>query len=681
MKRILTFFICIVFLITPIYARKKVALVLSGGGAKGAAHIGALKVIENAGIPIDIIVGTSMGAIVGALYSVGYTPEQMDSLLTHQDWSYIFSDQVVNNSKLSLDEKMRRSKYLLNVPFKKRPEELLMRGGLLQGRNVNKLLESLMYEYPDSMSYDNLPIPFACVSFDYARGKEVVFHGGVLAQSVRSSMNIPGLFSPFMLDSMALVDGGMVNNYPADIAREMGADILIGIDVADPFKTKDELNSISSIVAQFNNLLGKEKYEANSKLLDINIKSPTYPDYGTLDFDNKTLKKIISIGRDSAINRWSDLIALKQKIGLDEMYLPLRRPHYNLSPFFAHMDGSVSNLSDSLSSERADISESTVNVGGRFDTENITSLIFNTRFKIGNKRPHYFDGTIRLGKHMYGQVDYEFKPFNIWTTTFTYRFASRHQDAYYKGKKLLNMDYFHQFANLTFSRSWRNIRVELSGCWDIYHLNDLLSEGYYQQFYVGNQNFFTYRFRLDYDSYDDPYFPTEGVKWSLQVDDITDDLVTYKYGHFLFMTNLHWSHVYSFHPKWTMINSFDLKGTTRTEVPFFKRNQIGGIYPGIYSNHQIPFAGISHMEVVDNNFASYTFTSRYQFVKNQYFTASTSVAQMSHYLRDFLYEPKVLWGMNIGYSYDSLLGPIDLRVGVSSYTKKGLLYLNVGYVF
>ena len=221
----------VLFLALPALAqeRKKVGVVLSGGGAKGVAHIQALKVIEEAGIPIDYIVGTSMGSIIGGLYSIGYTPQQLDSMVRKQDWMFLLSDRV-KRSAMSLNEREKSEKYVFSFPFTKSPKDAVS-GGIIKGQNLANLFTELTVGYHDSVDFNKLPIPFACVSQNIVNGEQIVFHNGILATAMRASMAIPGVFTPVRKDSMILIDGGMINNYPVDVARSMGADIIIGVDV------------------------------------------------------------------------------------------------------------------------------------------------------------------------------------------------------------------------------------------------------------------------------------------------------------------------------------------------------------------------------------------------------------------------------------------------------------------
>ena len=228
--------------------RKKVAVVLSGGGAKGMAHIGALRVIEKAGIPIDIITGTSMGAIVGGLYAIGYDAHRLDSMVSVQDWSFLLTDKLEAHSPL-LDNRERQNTYFLSKTFMLDRNRISKKsGGMIEGRNLEKLFDRLTDGYHDSIDFNRLPIPFACVATDIVDNSEYVMHSGVLSEAMRSSMAIPGVFSPVRKDSMVLVDGGLRNNFPVDIARQMGADVVIGVTVQEDLKEAYDLKSTSDVL-------------------------------------------------------------------------------------------------------------------------------------------------------------------------------------------------------------------------------------------------------------------------------------------------------------------------------------------------------------------------------------------------------------------------------------------------
>ena len=250
--------------------RKKVAVVLSGGGAKGMAHIGVLKVLEKAGIPVDIVTGTSMGSIIGGLYSIGYNATALDSVARAQDWSYVISDKEDLRNQ-SLRDRLRQYTYVFTtgLTIGKRDKNA---GGLIKGKNLAELFQQLCTGYTDSLDFSkDLPIPFACVATDIIDNSEVDFHSGRLPQAMRSSMSIPGAFSPIRLGDKVLVDGGLKNNYPADIAKEMGADIIIGVTVQGAPKVAEDLGGTMSIISQIVDVNCKNKVEDNLAITDLHM--------------------------------------------------------------------------------------------------------------------------------------------------------------------------------------------------------------------------------------------------------------------------------------------------------------------------------------------------------------------------------------------------------------------------
>ena len=164
------------------------------------------------------------GSIVGGLYAIGYTPEQLDSMVRKQDWTFLLSDRI-KRSAMSLTERERSAKYIVSLPFTKNPKAA-MSGGIIKGQNLANLFSDLTVGYHDSINFNKLPIPFACVSANVVNGDQIVFHDGVLSTAMRASMAIPGVFTPVRKDSMVLVDGGIVNNYPADVAKAWGPILL-----------------------------------------------------------------------------------------------------------------------------------------------------------------------------------------------------------------------------------------------------------------------------------------------------------------------------------------------------------------------------------------------------------------------------------------------------------------------
>lgn len=255
--------------------RPKVALVLGGGGAKGAALVGVLKYVEQAGLPIDMIVGTSIGSIVGGLYSVGYRSAQMDTLFRSQQWHDLLTDRNEAQSRHFLSRK-NGVQYLMGIPIGRQDTLRYSRRGLMMGDSIVAFLDSLI-GVGDSVSFDSLPIPFRCVAVDAKTMTEVVADGGNLPMAMRASMAIPVAFKPVQVDSMVLVDGGVLNNLPVDVAKRMGADFVVAIDLTQNkhpdwnAKTVPELFEGQKWVSWLFRRPDRLKYNANVKAADIYI--------------------------------------------------------------------------------------------------------------------------------------------------------------------------------------------------------------------------------------------------------------------------------------------------------------------------------------------------------------------------------------------------------------------------
>jgi len=288
-------------------ARPRVGLVLSGGGAKGIAHVGALKVIEELGIPFDYIGGTSMGSIVGGLYALGYTSIQLENYVKGADWENVLTDPVLRQH-VSIYEKGERKRYWLQFPVKERKIELPL--GILSGQNVSNLfteLASPAYAQPD---FSKFTIPFLCVATDIESGTEVVLEQGNLVKAMRASMAIPSVFTPEKVDGKRLFDGGLVNNFPANHVRNKGIDILIGVDVSSQDKTK-EINNIYQVMEQVVFMSSMPLNEANKQLCRVLI-TPDIHEYSASSFN--AADSLIIRGERAARLRYNELKMLADQL-------------------------------------------------------------------------------------------------------------------------------------------------------------------------------------------------------------------------------------------------------------------------------------------------------------------------------------------------------------------------------
>ncbi len=306
--------------------RPTVALVLSGGGAKGAAQVGVLKYLEEMDMPVDMVLGTSIGGLLGGLYAVGYRSEDLSALFTTQDWSTILSD-AIPQSYIPYTTKMNHAKYVLTIPFHNAEEVLeekhakqhgslvsSLPSGYANGFNVNNLLSSLTVGYHDSLAFRDLPTPYVCVATDLVSNKAKNWGAGQLKTAMRSTMSIPGLFNPVRTGGMILVDGGTRNNFPADIAKAMGADIIIGIELSDLKAGYDEINNIGDIASQFINMLGKDAFDKNVNIPDVLIK-PVISEFNMLSFNQTAVDTMIVRGYRAAELKRDELLAIRRRLG------------------------------------------------------------------------------------------------------------------------------------------------------------------------------------------------------------------------------------------------------------------------------------------------------------------------------------------------------------------------------
>lgn len=275
--------------------RPRIGLVLSGGGARGAAHVGVLKVLEQLHIPIDAIAGTSMGAVVGGLYASGLSPREIESIMTSLDWQDAFRDRPPRED-LTFRRKQEDQNFLVKFPLGIRGSRIQLPKGLIQGQKLNQTLRRLTLPVATVANFDQLPTPFRAVATDLENGDAVIMNSGDLTSAMRASMSAPGVFSPVERDGRLLVDGGIAENVPIDVAREMGVDILIVVDVGTPLLKRDKLssapvisNQMLAILIQHNSRVQLAKMTPNDVLIE-----PALGDTSAFDFG--IVKRVIATG-------------------------------------------------------------------------------------------------------------------------------------------------------------------------------------------------------------------------------------------------------------------------------------------------------------------------------------------------------------------------------------------------
>ena len=311
-KLILTFILLLVpFSLAHTTPRKKVGIVLSGGGAKGVAHIGAIKVLEELDIPIDYIAGTSIGAIIGGLYSIGYTSEQLEVIVKQTNWIDLLTDKISRDA-IPFPFKLDDSKYLISLPIKNNEKS----GGIIRGRNISQLLQRLTEDYNNTTNFDSLPIPFACIATDMATNQKEVIRSGKLSEAMRASMAIPVIFTPLYSDKKVLIDGGFKDNLPIDVVKSMGADIIIAIDAQSELATSDKLQAVPDVVNQLMLMICQSELDIDKiKQVDSYIKV-NVEGYNAASFSNEAIDTLIIRGENAARANYISLLSIKDKVGI-----------------------------------------------------------------------------------------------------------------------------------------------------------------------------------------------------------------------------------------------------------------------------------------------------------------------------------------------------------------------------
>lgn len=749
--------------------RMKVAVVLSGGGAKGMAHIGVLRVLERAGIPIDIITGTSMGALIGGLYSIGYDAETLDSLVSVQDWNVLLSDKADMRSQ-SLAERDKQNTYILSRPLSIARKSHTASGGLICGSNLSQLFTRLTVGWHDSISFATLPIPFACVATNIVDNTEYVFHNGYLPTAMRASMAIPGVFTPVRISAvsekrkvnseksncnkkesarhmdsslftfssslkkdMVLVDGGLRNNYPADVARQMGADIIIGVSVQSDPRTADELQSGPSILMQIVDQNCKNKFAENWAMTDIPIKV-NVKGYSSASFTRTAIDTLIARGEQAAMKQWDKLMQMKRTLGLADSYQPDRLHRTvpqskalcfridsiqfdNISPqdrnYVAtkygigpgkditaeQVEQVVTDLGTNLLYTNAgyNISKSDgkyiltisagerktsrVNLGVRFDTEDMVALQANMSHRLPTRLPVTLELTGRLGKRMMARVDANVSPMHYGRIGLSYLFRHDDINIYEGGKRDYNFTYNQHAVNLqALSFNIRNFSCDVNLHMDFFDFHDVLFGEAAKPERIDNIHMYSYVFRLNYDSEDRWFFTTRGARFKAGFGYYTDNFIGWKGHGGLSIADCMWRMSFPLNSRFTLQPMLYGRIIFGDGAPLIMRNAIGGMTAGQYLAHQMPFAGVGHVEFAGNAMLACQLRAQQRIADNNYIILRVAAAQHNEKLRDIL-KRRTLTGCELAYFYDSMFGPLGASLGYSSKTREAYFYINLGYQF
>ena len=715
--------------------RKKVGVVLSGGGAKGFAHIGVLKVLEEAGIPIDYIAGTSMGAVVGGLYAVGYSADMIDSLIQIQDWNRLMRD-IVSREHIPAVQRINQNRYVVslpyNLPFGDKSGGVTLPPGVFTGQNIYNLFLNTTIGYQGNINFDDLPIPFGCISADVRTGEEVVMRKGDLAEAIRASMAIPGMFTPVEKDDLLLIDGGLVNNYPVDLVRSMGADIVIG----SIFPIEEEViekskGSISEITQQIWNFIGMDKKNSNVDDTDILIAPDIYP-YGMLDFQIPTIDTIITRGVIAAMRSWDDLIELKESLGIDENVtmvnttinpylnidtlrinkvsiegITLRESSYlyrwidiqdnkitidELDEIIAKMYGSGlfnrvyyrlegANPFDLVF--KVEVKESnSLNLGIHFDSKDMAAILVNTQLRLNSSLNSMFDITTRLSRDPYLMVDYSINSGVFYKGGINYKISKNDLSIYERGDLSYIIGLTKNSLNLVFSEFYfGNLMLHLGAQMEHFHFYKALGRAIEPPSFLStNKLHINYLLNGVYDNLDREFFPSSGQYFSFQYSIHTDNFVQLNEQAPTNIVNMKFFKPISLSQKVFITPRIAARYILNDSVPLIYRNFVGGKTDYHYLPQQISLQGSKGMEVLENMVFTTDLTFHYNFTPNNYIYTNLNLLVNNNHLHT-LFDGDFYWGINMGYSYLSVAGPLRLELGYSELSKGFYPYVSYGYYF
>lgn len=744
--------------------RPTVALVLSGGGAKGTAHVSIIKYLEEQQIPIDMVLGTSMGGLIGGLYALGYTADELDTLVRGMDWGKALSDKV-SQDFVSYNKKMRQQRYLISLPFHYSKEDFAAKveegvlasarrkglhlsaaqeedlvnsaasttsfnslpAGIAYGLNVNNIIASMTVGYQDSLDFSTFPIPFFCVASDLVSCKAKYWTSGPLNTAMRSTMSIPVLFEPVRYKDMIMIDGGTRNNYPADMARAMGADIIIGVVLADADLSYAQINNMLDLVMQVSDMLGREAYTGNVRHTDVIIR-PDMTGYSMLSFDKESVDSIMGRGYKAAEQCAEKIAEVKKRVGAhttrlqapkavditrqsvkissirfngvdedDAVYL-LREINIDegdevMAP---QIDEAVSRLFSMDAFEAVNYTLSKAEDGyilnfncskgpvhrlgaaGRADTEELVAAMLNIGLNVNKIRGSRLDFEGRLGSRWYGQLKYSYTDprlptFNVeGKMGFTNAKIRNSSYNYQTGFRTTSLDAYvsgMRFDNFDFRAGVKHERYSVSS-W-------LTDSG--NQVPAGQMQLLSKKFTSLYASVrqytlDDLYFPTKGINvgvdfkipFNTETKMLGMDLRT------VFRVN-DW---FSILPE--LYTRFVLKAAADN---LFYANYVGGTFRGRYLDTQVPFVGFNQVTpsksfttVLNMDFRARVAKDLYTSLLAGYFTDCDAFPSS---FRDIA--PTYI-GLAGEVAYDSLIGPVRASLQWSDF-RGWSAYVGVGFDF
>ncbi|WP_452230350.1 MULTISPECIES: patatin-like phospholipase family protein [unclassified Lacinutrix] len=717
----------------------KVGLVLSGGGAKGLAHIGTLKVIDSLGIRIDYVAGTSMGAIIGSLYASGYSGIEIDSIFKGVNFDDIISDNLPRKAK-TFYERDNSEKYAITLPFKKFKVKLPR--ALSRGQNTLSLLTKLTLHVSDIDDFSKLPIPFFCVATNIENGEAVYLESGSLPQSILASGAFPSLFQPVRIDDKVLIDGGVVNNYPIDELKAKGVDIIIGVDVQDDLATRDQLQSATKILLQINNYRTINDMKIKSKKTDIYIK-PDITNFSVVSFsegrtiiDNgvvetnkhiEALKEIVAkqVKKKPQLAKITPIDSLKIKginvNGIDKYsrayvlgklkFKPDEEISYNTFQEGVNNLAATNNfenvsykLTPSLDKDGymmdVNLKESNLNtllkLGLHYDDlyksgvlVNVTQkkILFNSDvasldFVVGDNIRYNFDYYVDKGFYWSVGVHSRYNQFkqNIQAQTILtdeQLLAVNVNKLDVKLVDLTNQFYlqtlFRKDFSLTLGAEHKHLKIKTE---------TILTNANQEETVFDNSSYFSLFGNLKLDTFDNKYFPNEGVFFEgdfhlyLYSSDFNSDFSEFSIGKATI------GYTKSFNNKITTNitaeGGFKIGENDNRSLDFV----IGG-YGNNFINNYKSFYGYDFLSLVGDSFVKGTLNVDYEIFKNNHINLAANYANIGDGLFDSgnWFSSPDYSGYAVGYSLDTFFGPIEAKYSWSPEIKERMWFFNVGFWF
>jgi len=709
--------------------RPKVGLVLSGGGAKGLAHIGVLKVIDSLGIKVDYIAGTSMGAVVGGLYASGYSANQLDSIFSNIDIDALLQDYTPRESK-TFYEKRNNEIYALTLPFNK--FKLGLPSGLSKGLYNFNLVSSLTQHVSHIRNFKELPIPFLCIATDAETGEKIVLDKGVLTQNIIASGALPTLYSPIEIDGRLLIDGGVVDNYPVEELRARGIDVVIGVDVQDDLKTRAELKEVTSVLAQINNFSMIKKMEAKQKETDIYIK-PDIKGYSVVDFEKG--KEIILKGKLKALEFIRELAPygnpkikkIQNTIVQDSIYI--KEVVFNKLDNFtrAYILGKLkfkrnikianTQLQKGISNLNATQNFSTINYSFE-KTQEGDNLILqlkenetNTFLKFGLHYDDLFKSAVLLnytkkrllvkndvasldlilGDNIRYNFDYYLDNGFYWSFGFNSKLTTFNKNtttnitrnlAIQPGINSLNIDFL-DLSNQAYLQTIFAQKFSIGGGLEFKFLR-LRSETLQNINSVfENSNYLSLFGFVKYDSFDKKYFPKTGWDFNSEIrsyvysSDYTNDFERFS----IIKADFGFAQPVFKHLTFNLQSE---GGFTIGERSMSYFDFILGGYGFQQVNNIKPFFGYDFLSISGESYLKLSLTADYEFFKKHHFNLIANFANLGNNIFDRLdtwfIDPKYS-GYSLGYGMETAIGPVEIKHSWSPETRNHYTWFSVGFWF